>query len=107
MKQPRKKRSGHLLAGLAATLALVVSGCSSAGSRGNNSQAETLRAVVSVEPPTSNPVHAAADSFEVIDSMFDDLIGTDKTGQPDGSGLATSWKRLDDLRWEFKLREGV
>ncbi len=38
--------------------------------------------------------------------LFDRLILPDETQQLQ-PGLAVSWKAIDDLTWEFKLREGV
>ena len=38
--------------------------------------------------------------------IFDRLIAQDEK-QRLSPGLAVSWKPIDDLTWEFKLREGV
>src|SRR5699024_5781676 len=45
-------------------------------------------------------------SMNVLINMFDTLVFRDSEGNliP---GLATEWEALDDLTWQFKLREGV
>lgn len=42
----------------------------------------------------------------VIIGIFDVLVWQDDLGQPVPE-LAESWQQIDDLTWEFKLREGV
>ncbi|MEC9433286.1 MAG: ABC transporter substrate-binding protein [Pseudomonadota bacterium] len=42
----------------------------------------------------------------MLRNIFDTLVSRDAKLAPTPS-LATSWKALDDLTWEFKLREGV
>ncbi|MCQ4085445.1 ABC transporter substrate-binding protein [Saccharibacillus sp. JS10] len=46
------------------------------------------------------------ENAQVVDNIFDTLVKRDENEKliP---GLATSWKQVDDLTWEFKLREGV
>ena len=39
--------------------------------------------------------------------MFDSLVLPDREKGKLRPGLAESWKLLDDLTWEFKLRKGV
>lgn len=45
-------------------------------------------------------------TFSTLDNIYDKLIYRDANGvvQP---RLATEWRIIDDLTWEFKLREGV
>jgi peptide/nickel transport system substrate-binding protein len=47
-------------------------------------------------------------AYRIEQNIFDRLVEveTDDPGQL-SPGLATSWNRLDDQTWEFKLREGV
>jgi peptide/nickel transport system substrate-binding protein len=49
---------------------------------------------------------AAGTHAEAVKHIFDTLVksGNDLQLEP---GLAVSWKALDDVTWEFKLREGV
>ena len=41
-----------------------------------------------------------------IRQVFESLVDVDKQGKP-MPGLALSWKPIDDLTWEFTLRQGV
>ncbi len=41
-----------------------------------------------------------------IRQVFESLVDVDQKGQP-VPGLALSWKPIDDLTWEFTLRQGV
>ena len=45
-------------------------------------------------------------NVEIARHIFDSLITYDRTRNV-VAGLATSWRRVDDLTWEFKLRDGV
>ncbi len=42
----------------------------------------------------------------IVDNIFDTLVMRDKQMNL-VPGLATEWRAIDDLTWEFKLREGV
>ena len=69
--------------------------------------AEELRFGVKVETPSIDP-HWSTNTSAIGAGRqaFDMLIGKDHRMalQPE---LAVSWKALDDLTWEFKLRKGV
>ncbi|GBD02910.1 Heme-binding protein A [bacterium HR19] len=69
---------------------------------------KTLRVIYfSAEPPAIVPYRAFdPDSYAVINYIFDKLVGFDYNGNP-VPWLAVSWKRLDPLTTEFKLRKGV
>jgi peptide/nickel transport system substrate-binding protein len=41
-----------------------------------------------------------------IRQVFESLVDVDKQGKP-APGLALTWKPVDDLTWEFTLRQGV
>jgi peptide/nickel transport system substrate-binding protein len=59
--------------------------------------------VISLDPhmlDSNNPTGSA------IWSVFDSLVRRDLDGSPKPR-LATSWERVDDVTWRFKLREGV
>ncbi len=72
------------------------------------SEAKDLRVVYfSSDPPAIVPYRAFdPDSYAVINYIFDKLIGFDYDGNPI-PWLAVSWKRIDPVTVEFKLREGV
>src|SRR5690606_14085088 len=42
-----------------------------------------------------------------IRNIYDPLIARDEEGKPVIPVLATEWKNIDELTWEFTLREGV
>ena len=50
--------------------------------------------------------HNLSPNNNVADHVFDKLVGKDGKEQI-RPGLAESWKVLDELTWEFKLRKGV
>jgi peptide/nickel transport system substrate-binding protein len=58
--------------------------------------------VTSIDPH----FHALATNNNVALHIFDRLVHLDGNQRPI-PGLATEWKSLDDLTWEFKLRRGV
>ncbi len=69
--------------------------------------AEELTIGLSSEPTSMDPYfHNLGPNNAMTRHIFDRLILQDEKQnlQP---GLATSWKPVDDLTWEFKLREGV
>jgi peptide/nickel transport system substrate-binding protein len=45
-------------------------------------------------------------TFSILSNIFDSIVDFDPDLQL-VPGLATSWERVDDLTWEFQLREGV
>lgn len=75
---------------------------------GNSLAQKELRVVYfSSEPPAVVPYRAFdPDSYAVINYIFDKLVGFDYEGNP-RPWLAVSWKRIDPLTTEFKLRQGV
>lgn len=67
----------------------------------------TLIVAQSVDASTMDPQkQGGMSSMNVLINMFDTLVFRDSEGNliP---GLATEWEALDDLTWQFKLREGV
>jgi peptide/nickel transport system substrate-binding protein len=85
-----------LAAALAASLALPAT-----------LQAKELKIGLKAEPSSIDPhYHNLGPNNSLARDVFDRLIMPDEKQQllP---GLATSWKAIDDLTWEFKLRKGV
>jgi len=74
----------------------------------SKSEAKDLRVVFfSSDPPAIVPYRAFdPDSYAVINYIFDKLVGFDYDGNP-VPWLAESWRRIDPLTVEFKLRKGV
>jgi peptide/nickel transport system substrate-binding protein len=70
-------------------------------------QAKELKVGLKAEPSSIDPhYHNLGPNNSLARDVFDRLIMPDEKQQllP---GLATSWKAVDDLTWEFKLRQGV
>ena len=58
--------------------------------------------VTSIDPHSNN----AAPNNSIAEQIFNKLIENDARQNP-RPGLAESWRTVDDLTWEFKLRRGV
>ena len=70
-------------------------------------QADTLRIGLSSDVTSMDPQwNNSGPNVSLATHVFEPLTLTDRNGRliP---GLATSWKSLDPLTWEFKLRPGV
>lgn len=71
------------------------------------SSKDTLTVVLDREPASLDPAGNNVNVKRNIEkNIFDTLLTFDKDMKPVAS-LAESWKQLDDLTWEFKLRQGV
>ena len=69
--------------------------------------AAELKIGLSSEPSSLDPQFSRTGNNQVIaQHMFDRLANTDRNNQL-VPGLAASWKSLDPLTWEIKLRDGV
>lgn len=69
--------------------------------------ADDLTIGLAAEPTSMDPhFHNLTPNNSLVRHIFDTLVQTDDK-QRHLPGLATSWKPLDDLTWEFKLRKGV
>lgn len=87
-----------LLMGAALAISLVFAGGVSA---------ETLKIGLKSEPSSMDPhYHNLTPNNMMALYVFDRLILQDEK-QNLKPGLAVSWKNVDDLTWEFKLRKGV
>ncbi|MDP4796584.1 MAG: ABC transporter substrate-binding protein [Rhodospirillales bacterium] len=70
-------------------------------------KAETLTIGLGAEPSAIDPhYHNLTPNNALAAHIFSRLIEQDEK-QRLTPGLATSWKPIDDLTWEFKLRKGV
>ena len=70
-------------------------------------QAQTLTIGLGTEPTSIDPhFHNLGPNNQIAQHFFSRLIEQDHK-QNLLPGLATSWKPLDELTWEFKLRKGV
>ena len=70
-------------------------------------EAQTLKIGLGTEPTSIDPhFHNLGPNNQIAQHFFSRLIEQDHK-QNLSPGLATSWKALDELTWEFKLRKGV
>ncbi len=68
---------------------------------------DTLIVAVASPPRTMNPHGSDADcNLSVMGNIFEGLLYRDAPGKLE-PGLATSWKRIDELTWRFTLRQDV
>lgn len=103
------------VAGLLATVALVLAGCgggSNEGSAGGGTEPQAggdlvmVRAADSSTLMPKDPTDNTA--IWVIQNIFDTLVVASADGQEVEPGLATKWEQSDDkLTWTFHLREGA
>lgn len=69
--------------------------------------AQTLTVGLKIEPTSIDPhYHNLTPNNALLRDIYDRLVLTDETQQL-VPGLAESWKPIDDLTWELKLRKGV
>lgn len=99
-----KKAVNLILVGVLASSLLL--GCGDAQT-GKRTDKDTLTVAIKGDPPTLDP-HSSSSSSSVnnLNPVYETLVRYDDNGEIQPL-LATEWKRLDDLRWEFKLREDV
>ncbi len=72
-----------------------------------SASAQELKMALSAEPSAMDPhFHNLTPNNALTSHLYDRLVHFDAKQTP-VPGLATSWKTLDDLTWEFKLRMGV
>ena len=71
------------------------------------SHAQEFRLAMSAPPSSMDPhFFNLFPNINVSDHMFETLVKMDPDSKP-VPGLAESWRLIDDLTWEFKLRRGV
>ena len=72
-----------------------------------SAQAKDLTIALASEPTSIDPhFHNLSPNNALAMHFFDALVIFDEKQRPT-PGLAVSWKPVDDLTWEFKLRKGV
>lgn len=74
---------------------------------GGGGDGQTLVVAQGADPKSLDP-HASNDqpSSRVNKQIYDSLVMSNEDMELE-PGLAESWEQIDDLTWEFKLREGV
>ncbi|WP_077487746.1 ABC transporter substrate-binding protein [Sinomonas mesophila] len=108
MNQKQRRRS-LAIGSLAVVSALALTGCFSNGGAGTGAaggESARIRVAMALEPVAGLSVFSDDASTVSRWGAIESLVQLDETGaaQP---RLATEWKQIDDLTWEFALREGV
>lgn len=111
LKNSKRK---FLAFGLAATMSLFVTACGSetsgdAGSNGGTETSQQDRLVVAQNADAvSLDLHASNDSnSSLINVQIFETLVTQDVNMEINPGLATDWRQIDELTWEFDLKEGV
>jgi ABC-type transport system substrate-binding protein len=72
-----------------------------------SANAADLRLGLALEPDSLDPhIHNFGGNKNFMPNVFESLTGIDPKDQLVPK-LAVSWRLIDDLTWEFKLRDGV
>ncbi len=69
--------------------------------------AKTLRIVTPENRPLEPQLHASGAQRVLTTNIYENLVTISLDGKSILPQLAESWQRIDDLTWEFKLRQGV
>ena len=70
-------------------------------------QAQSLTMALAAEPTAADPHYHKMTANDALSAhVYDSLVGRNANMEL-VPALATSWKNLDELTWEFKLRPGV
>ncbi len=96
--------------GLAVLLVITATGCKP-GEQSNEDPSEeantNLVIALSGNPPTLDPHDSTNPQVGlVVRNVYDSLVWRDDNGEYKPM-LATEWSQIDDLTWEFKLRDDV
>ena len=70
-------------------------------------QAQSLTIGLSAEPTAADPHYHKMTANDALSAHVYDSLVARNADMELVPALATSWKNLDDLTWEFKLRKGV
>lgn len=92
---------------VALAVALVSACASTSTSTPSGPVSQDLKVVLSDQPQTLNPVLGARSASLIWSAMVEPFVHTGKDLQPDKTGLATDWTRVDPTTWQFTMREGV
>lgn len=101
----RRSVAAAALAGLTA----AASGCTVANSGGGPYDPNTLRIVLSQEPPTLEPCEGSLTSTGIVvrSNITEPLLERDSTTGDLQPLLATGWEQTAPTEWTFRLRDGV
>lgn len=94
---------------LAASVALIGSGCTVANSGRGGYDPNTLRLVISQEPPTLEPCESSLTSTGIVvrSNITEPLLERDSVTGDLTPLLATGWRQSSPTEWTFDIRGGV
>lgn len=93
---------------LALACSLSLTGCfAGGGNEASSGSSDDRISVAHMQPPRSGLSPLSDDAFKLSRwSTAETLVSLDEDSNALGT-LATEWEQLDELTWEFKIREGV
>ena len=108
VRTPRRRITAAAAVALAG-ITLAASGCTVANSRHGGYDPNTLRIVLSQEPPTLEPCESSLTSTGIVvrSNITEPLIERDPNSGDLQPLLATKWRQLSPTQWEFDIRDGV
>ena len=97
------------VAALAACVCVAAAGCTVANSGHGGYDPNTLRIVLSQEPPTLEPCESSLTSTGIVvrSNITEPLIERDPTSGDLQPLLATGWRQTSPTEWTFDVRSGV
>ena len=106
---PRTTRRQQALAVALAGVTVAARGCTVANSRHGGYDPNTLRIVLSQEPPTLEPCESSLTSTGIVvrSNITEPLIERDPNSGDLQPLLATEWRQTSPNQWTFKVRDGV
>ena len=102
-------RRRQALAVALAGITVAASGCTVANSRHGGYDPNTLRIVLSQEPPTLEPCESSLTSTGIVvrSNITEPLIERDPNSGDLQPLLATEWRQTSPNQWTFDIRDGV
>jgi peptide/nickel transport system substrate-binding protein len=97
------------IAALAASVCVVAAGCTVANSGHGGYDPNTLRIVLSQEPPTLEPCESSLTSTGIVvrSNITEPLIERDPNSGELQPLLSTGWRQTSPTEWTFDVRSGV
>ena len=105
----RPTRRHAVLAVAVAAVTVAATGCTVANSSHGGYDPNTLRVVLSQEPPTLEPCESSLTSTGIVvrSNITEPLIERDPNSGDLQPLLATEWRQASPNQWVFKVRDGV
>ena len=106
---PSRTRVVALMASSLAAVCVAASGCTVANSGHGGYDPNTLRVVLSQEPPTLEPCESSLTSTGIVvrSNITEPLIERDPNSGDLQPLLATGWRQTSPTEWTFDIRDGM